>query len=155
MALSFVQCPQDHRTGFVGTFHLCKPIGVAQYGLSNRLRVVIWLDLSISMNLLLLLLLFCFVLLVLLLFLFFLKFFWRTSVLFVGRLIPLFWTSGDVCFGFHSQGGSLCLHALFMWTVCRERNIYLKFKTEMSHMNTMCAECVSFPYGPFKCEVLL
>ena len=29
---------------------------------------------------------------------------WRTSVLFVGSLIPLFWTSGDVCPGFQSQG---------------------------------------------------
>ena len=25
----------------------------------------------------------------------------------MGPLIPLFWTSGDVCPGFHSQGGSL------------------------------------------------
>ena len=33
--------------------------------------------------------------------------FWRTQVHFVGPLIPLFWTSGDVCPGFHSQGGSL------------------------------------------------
>ena len=45
----------------------------------------------------------------------FLKNFWRTWVLFVGPLIPLFWTSGDVCPGFQSQGGSLvcmlpCLH---------------------------------------------
>ena len=28
---------------------------------------------------------------------------WRTSVLFVGPLIPLFWTSGDICPGFQSQ----------------------------------------------------
>ena len=32
----------------------------------------------------------------------FLKFFWRTSVLFVGPPIALFWTSGDVCPGFQS-----------------------------------------------------
>ena len=32
---------------------------------------------------------------------------WRTSVLFVGPLIPLLWTSGDICPGFQSQGGSL------------------------------------------------
>ena len=38
--------------------------------------------------------------------LFFLNF-WRTQVFFVGLLIPLFWTSGDVCSGFQSQGGSL------------------------------------------------
>ena len=35
----------------------------------------------------------------------------RTQVLFVGPLIPLFWTSGDVCPGFQSQGGFPCLHA--------------------------------------------
>ena len=33
--------------------------------------------------------------------------FWRTWVLFVGSLIPLFWTSSDVSPGFQSQGGSL------------------------------------------------
>ena len=33
--------------------------------------------------------------------------FCRTRVLFVGPLIPLFWTSGDVCPGFQSQGGFL------------------------------------------------
>ena len=31
----------------------------------------------------------------------------RTQVFFVGPLILLFWTSGDVCPGFRSQGGSL------------------------------------------------
>ena len=41
-------------------------------------------------------------------FLFF-KFFWRTSVLFVGPLIPLFWT---VCLGFQSQSRSPHLRAL-------------------------------------------
>ena len=40
----------------------------------------------------------------------------RTSIHFVGLLIPLFWTSGDFCLGFQCQGGSphllLChLHA--------------------------------------------
>ena len=35
------------------------------------------------------------------------KIFWRTSVLFVGPLIPLLWTSGDICPRFESQGGSL------------------------------------------------
>ena len=37
---------------------------------------------------------------------FFLKF-WRTEVPFVGPLIPFFWTFGNVCPGFQSQGGSL------------------------------------------------
>ena len=39
----------------------------------------------------------------------FLKFFWRTWVLFVGPLIPLFWTSGDVSSGFQSQSGQAYL----------------------------------------------
>ena len=34
--------------------------------------------------------------------------FWRTGVLFVGPLIPLFWTSGEVSSGFQSQSG-FCL----------------------------------------------
>ena len=38
-------------------------------------------------------------------FFFFFKNFCRTQVLFVGPLIPLFWTSGDVCPGFQSQDG--------------------------------------------------
>ena len=37
----------------------------------------------------------------------FLKKNWCTQVLFVVPLIPLFWTSGDVCPEFQSQGGSL------------------------------------------------
>ena len=37
-------------------------------------------------------------------------FFLENISLFVGPLIPLFWTSGDICPGFQSQGGSLaCL----------------------------------------------
>ena len=43
---------------------------------------------------------------------FFKKKLWRTSVLFVGSLMPLFWTSGNVCPGFQSQGGSPGLCAL-------------------------------------------
>ena len=36
---------------------------------------------------------------------FFFSNFWRTWVLFVGPLIPLFWTSGNVSSGFQSQSG--------------------------------------------------
>ena len=43
---------------------------------------------------------------------FFLK---KLSVLFVGSLISLFWTSGDICGGFQSQGGSSHFHALSPW----------------------------------------
>ena len=41
-------------------------------------------------------------------FFFFLNF-WRTHILFVGPLIPLFRTSGDICPGFQSQGGLTCM----------------------------------------------
>ena len=44
-------------------------------------------------------------------FFFFFKIFCRTQVLFLGPLIPLLWTSGDVCPGFQSQGGFPRLHA--------------------------------------------
>ena len=39
------------------------------------------------------------------------KLFGVQSVLFVGSLIPLFWTSGDICPGLQSQGRSPRLHA--------------------------------------------
>ena len=35
----------------------------------------------------------------------FLKRFWRTSVLFMGPLISVFWTSGDICPGLQNQDG--------------------------------------------------
>ena len=43
--------------------------------------------------------------------------FWRTLVLFMGPVIPLFWTAGDICPVFQSQGKSVTfefrhLHAL-------------------------------------------
>ena len=38
--------------------------------------------------------------------------FCRTLVLLVGPLVPLFWTSGDVCPGVQSSGGSPRLHAM-------------------------------------------
>ena len=37
----------------------------------------------------------------------FLKKFWGHKSFFLGPLIPLFWTSGDICPGFQSKGGSL------------------------------------------------
>ena len=41
----------------------------------------------------------------------FLKKFWRTQVLIVGPLIPLFWTSDDVSSGFRSQSGQPYLYS--------------------------------------------
>ena len=46
----------------------------------------------------------------LVMFFLFLKHFWRTWVLFVGPLIPLFWTSGDISSRFQSQSGQPYLH---------------------------------------------
>ena len=51
-------------------------------------------------------------------FFFFFFDFWRTQVLFVGPLIPLFWAPGDVFSGFQSQGGSL---------VCFLNRVMLRF----------------------------
>ena len=47
----------------------------------------------------------------------FLKNFWRTQVLFMGPLISLFLTSGDVCPGMQSQGGSLA--CFLTWVILR------------------------------------
>ena len=55
-------------------------------------------------------------------FFFFFFNFWKTQVFFVGPLIPLFWTSGDVSPGFQSQGGSPHLHAFL--PACNE---FLRF----------------------------
>ena len=41
------------------------------------------------------------------------KFFLRTFVLFVGPLVPLFWTSGNIS-GFQSQSGQPYLHLVFI-----------------------------------------
>ena len=46
------------------------------------------------------------------------KKFWMTSVLFVGPLIPLFWTSGDICPRFQNRSGSS--------PVC---NVFLRFRS--------------------------
>ena len=46
---------------------------------------------------------------------FFFLTFWRTWVLFVGHLIPLFWTSGDVSSGFQSQSGFYLIRS---WRRC-------------------------------------
>ena len=53
---------------------------------------------------------------------FFKNIFWRTQVLFVGPLIPLFWTSGDVFSGFQSQSGQPYLHLMeaYMLHVLRD-----------------------------------
>ena len=78
---------------------------------------------------------------------FFFKNFCRTRVLFVGQLIALFWTSGDVCPGFQSQGGSLtctlsCLRnspQIHLW--CETCWLYQRWR----------AEWVLHPFCPSEC----
>ena len=43
----------------------------------------------------------------------FLKKIWSTQVLFMGPLIGLFWTSGDIC-GFQSRQPHLCLVEVYL-----------------------------------------
>ena len=45
------------------------------------------------------------------------KIFWRTQVLFMGPLIHLFWTSGDVSFGIQSQRGQPYSHLLEIFMI--------------------------------------
>ena len=78
--------------------------------------------------------------------------FWRTSVLFVGPLMPLFWTSSDVCPGFQSQGGFPHLQASLPacngflrftsgvggWSLCTFKNhlSLLRWKVSSCHRNS-------------------
>ena len=64
--------------------------------------------------------------------------FWRTQVLFVGPLIPLFWTSGDVCPGFQSQGGSLF--------VCFLTCVILRFISGSTPANLLVTSMVTNPF---------
>ena len=65
---------------------------------------------------------------------FFKKRFWRRSVLFVGPLIPLFCTSGNVSPGFQSQGGSPFLYALL--PIC---NRILRFTSGVTPVDLLVA----------------
>ena len=48
---------------------------------------------------------------------------WRTQVLFMGTLIPLFWTSNDVWSGFQSQGWSIAWVHLNVETIDKWANV--------------------------------
>ena len=74
---------------------------------------------------------------------FFKKYFWRTSVLFVRPLIPLFWTSGDVCPGFSSQGGSSCLHASSL-----AHNRILRFIFGATPADFLAVSMAAKPFSP-------
>ena len=57
--------------------------------------------------------------------------YWKTSDLFVGPLIPLFWTSFDACPGFRSQSGFPCLYVS-----SPERNGFLRFTLRYCYHGT-------------------
>ena len=68
---------------------------------------------------------------------------WRTSILFMGPLITLFWTSGDVYPGFQSLGGFICLHAS---SPTRNGNWYLPCNAKI----TIVVRCSIWEYGDTK-----
>ena len=61
-------------------------------------------------------------------------------MLFVGLLIPLFWTSGDVCLGFKIQGGfpRLCVLSLM-------RNGFLRFTSGVTPADLLATSMVAEP----------
>ena len=63
---------------------------------------------------------------------------WRTLVLFCwggGTLIPLFWTSGDICPGFQSQCG--------FYNLC---NRFLRFTSGATPADLLAASMVTEPF---------
>ena len=66
----------------------------------------------------------------------FTKFFWRKSVLFMGPLIPLLWTSVHICLGFQSP-----LFACFI--TCNE---YLRFTSGATPADLFAANMVAEPF---------
>ena len=68
--------------------------------------------------------------------------------LFVGPLIPLFWTFGDVCPRFQSQGGFPCLHGLS--AAC---NRFLKFTSSVTPANFLAEELFCFYFLPKKLQI--
>ena len=72
---------------------------------------------------------------------FLVKFFGWTLVLSVGLLIPLFWTSGDICPVFQSQGGRPCVCALS--PVC---NGFFRNTSGVTPADFLAAELFQFTY---------
>ena len=85
----------------------------------------------------------------------------RISVCFVGPLISLFWTSGDVCPGLQSQAGSLAcvlprLHAMdpgIKLCVCQNFNFYFYpiHQTRMHSSRMRTVRCSSLSAWGFWC----
>ena len=72
--------------------------------------------------------------------------FWRTWVLFVEPLIPLFWTSGDVSSGFQSQSGQPYSHMA---------EAYVLHIPWDSPANLLVASIVAEPSLPHTCKALV
>ena len=75
-------------------------------------------------------------------------FFCRTQVLFVGPLKLLFWTSGDICPMFQSQGGFPHLHASLPM-----HNRFLRFTSGATPADLLMASMAAEPFhsGTFTC----
>ena len=67
------------------------------------------------------------------------------QVLYVGSLITLFWTSGDVCHGFQSQGGFL---ACFL--VCA---LFLRFTSDVTPADYIEVSMAAEPFLPMYLQV--
>ena len=64
----------------------------------------------------------------------------------MGPLIPLFWTSGDVCPGFQCQGGFPCLHASLP-----VHNRFLRFIFVVTPAELLAASMAAQPFDPHTC----
>ena len=73
---------------------------------------------------------------------------WRKSVLFVGPLIPLFWTSGDICTGFHKPMWMTCLHVSLP-----AYSGFLRFTSGVRPADLFTASIAAFVELKLKCAV--
>ena len=64
----------------------------------------------------------------------------------VGLLIPLFWTSGDVCPGFQSLGSVPCLHVSLP-----AQNRLLRFTCGVTPVELLVASIRTKPFHPHTC----
>ena len=78
--------------------------------------------------------------------LFFLKSFWRTYVLFLGPLVPLFWISGDVSSGFQSQSG-FCLIRYFCGGKCNVHSPRFTSGATLADLLAAGAQPVTSPHA--------
>ena len=65
---------------------------------------------------------------------------------FCGLLIPLFWTSGNICPGFQSQGRSLRLH-----TSSPAHNGFLRFTSGVTPADLLAASMAAKLFHPQTC----